>query len=70
MNVDEERLQEKATELKFQAFEKYIKHLSGSSQSRKIFEKTFNNEFEKYLNEDIKIDWKNEFPKRFKPMLK
>jgi len=70
MNVDEERLQEKATELKFQAFEKYIKHLSGSSQSRKIFEKTFNNEFEKYLNEDIKIDWKNEFPKRFKPELK
>ena len=70
MNVDEERLQEKATELKFQAFEKYIKHLSGSSQYPKIFAETFNNEFEKYLNEDIKIDWVNEFPKRFKPELK
>ena len=70
MNVDEEGLQEKATEMKFQAFETYIKHLSGSSQSRKIFEKKIKNDFEKYLNEDIKIDWKNEFPKRFKPELK
>lgn len=70
MNVDEEKLQQVATEMKFKTLEKYIKHFSSSGQSRKVFEKKIKFDFEKYANQDVEIDWKNEFPKRFNPELK
>lgn len=71
MNEDVKKLREVTIENKFQAMEKYISHLTSKGfGSKNIYEKKFKFDFEKYVNEDVEIDWKSEFPNRFKSELK
>ena len=71
MNEDGKKLLEVSIENKFQAMEKYISYVTGKEfRSDKIYEKKIKIDFEKYVKEHVEIDWKSEFPKRFKSELK
>ena len=71
MNEDGEKFLEVSIENKFQAMEKFISYITSKGDgSTNLYEKKFKINFEKYMDEDFIIDWKSEFPNRFKSELK
>jgi len=55
---------------KSRVIEQYLSYISNPEASQISWKKEFKNIFEKYVNEDSNIEWKNAFPKRFNAEMK